>query len=121
MSPASKPLGRIAQLNDQFRERVCLGLIPSSSGMVVLTHGVTSHGPEIVADVFVAVAGFDAFSQGNDPYDEHDFGAMLIDDVGRIFWKIDYYADHTCQYGSEDPADPERSYRVLTIMLAEEY
>jgi hypothetical protein len=121
MSPVTKPLGRIAQLNDQFRERACQGLMPLVPGMIVLTHGITSHGSEIVEDILRAVATFDAFSKGNDPNEEHDFGALLIDDVGRIFWKIDYCADANCDAGSEDPADPAKSFRVLTIMLAEEY
>ena len=65
------------------------------------------------------VASFDDFSEDNDPHGEHDFGAF--DHAGsRIFWKIDYY-DPSMESGSEDPSDPAKTTRVLTLMLASEY
>lgn len=65
---------------------------------------------------------FDAFTEDNDPHGEHDFGAFGIEGIPeKIFWKIDYYADACGTFGSEDPADPARCFRVLTIMLASDY
>ena len=62
---------------------------------------------------------FDAFTDDNDPYGEHDFGA--IDEGGvRCFWKIDNY-DRATEMGSPDPADPAVTTRVLTVMRADEY
>ena len=57
----------------------------------------------------------------NDPYGEHDFGAISTPGDESVFWKIDYYADDRVEYGADDPGDPSRSFRVLTIMLATEY
>jgi hypothetical protein len=37
-----------------------------------------------------------------------------------LFWKIDYY-DQSMQGLSPNPAKPELTVRVLTIMLASEY
>lgn len=62
---------------------------------------------------------FDAFSPDNDPYGEHDFGAVEIAGQ-RVFCKIDYY-DTALEYGSPDPSDPAVTTRVLTVMLASEY
>lgn len=65
------------------------------------------------------VATFDDFSADNDPHGEHDFGTFEF--AGEhFFWKIDYY-EPSLEYGSEDPADPTKTTRVLTLMLAKEY
>jgi major membrane immunogen (membrane-anchored lipoprotein) len=65
------------------------------------------------------VANFEAFSEDNDPHGEHDFGAVMVDGK-RVFFKVDYY-DRSKEWLSEDPADPEKTCRVMTILLAEEY
>jgi hypothetical protein len=62
------------------------------------------------------VRSFDEFTPGNDPYGEHDFGAFDLDGE-RFNFKIDYYAPDML-HGSDDPANPEKTVRVLTIMLA---
>ena len=56
---------------------------------------------------------FAAFSPDNDPYGEHDFGAIEWDSI-RVFFKLDYY-DRDMRFGSPDPADPAVTTRVLTI------
>jgi hypothetical protein len=105
-------MNRIAELNDQFRRSL-------AGGKVMITAGVDALPISIKATLIAHVRAFDAFGAENDPYGEHDFGA--IDLHGRkFFWKIDTYAPDML-HGSEDPADPTKTVRVLTIMLAEEY
>jgi hypothetical protein len=66
-----------------------------------------------------AVRSFEALIGDNDPHAEHDLGAVESEGA-RYFWKIDYY-DRKLEFGSDNPADPEQTARVLTIMRAEEY
>jgi hypothetical protein len=73
----------------------------------------------VKADALMRVQSFSDFNADNDPHGEHDFGSFELADE-KFFWKIDYY-DRDMMFGSEDPADPEKTTRVLTIMLAEEY
>jgi Protein of unknown function (DUF3768) len=64
------------------------------------------------------------FTEDNDPHGEHDFGSLDYEGK-RIFWKVDYYDRASFgtgrDMGSEDPSDPAKTLRVLTIMLASEY
>ena len=103
---------RIRELNDRFRESF-------TGGTVVVTAGIVDLGAPTQREIIAAIRAFTVFDASNDPYHEHDFGSVTIDGE-TIFWKIDYY-DLTMTYGSEDPADPTKTTRVLTIMLASEY
>lgn len=84
-----------------------------------LTQGVCTLGSDLLPQIVIEVAQFEAFTPDNDPYGEHDFGAIEISGH-RIFWKIDYY-DSDMRNASPDPADPSVTTRVLTVMLASEY
>lgn len=84
-----------------------------------MTSGVEALGPVIVGQLINCLRSYDGFEEDNDPYGEHDFGALDYQG-SKFFWKIDYY-DPTLSIGSEDPADPGKTTRVLTLMLAREY
>ena len=102
----------IRDLNDSFRSSL-------TGGRVMITAGVEGLGLMRVTEVLQSVRSFSAFNEDNDPHGEHDFGALTCSGE-RLFWKIDYY-DRELDGGSEDPADPGVTTRVLTIMLASEY
>jgi len=103
---------RIAKLNDQFRQTF-------QGEQVVITQGIF-HLPEgIQAQIIQKVQDYSRFTLNNDPNSEHDFGNFQIG-TKTIFWKIDYF-DLTMESHSPDPANPDVTVRVLTIMLADEY
>ncbi len=103
---------RIRELNDAFRRTF-------NGGRVMLTAGFNAL-PELTKQqAFERIKTFDSFDRGDDPYGEHDFLCIEVD-AHKVFAQIDYY-DSDMRYGSEDPADPERTTRVMTIMLASEY
>ena len=103
---------KIRALNDAFRRTM-------TGGRVMLTAGVDALPSDVKAVAIRRVATFSEFTADNDPHGEHDFGSFTL--AGRkFFWKIDLY-DATMEFGSEDPADPSKTTRVLTIMLASEY
>ena len=103
---------RIRALNDNFRTAFV-------GGRVVMTASLSELPIVTKAQVISAVQSFSNFTKDNDPHREHDFGDFQIEGE-TYFWKIDYYALGMVG-GSEDPADPEKTTRVLSIMRADEY
>lgn len=109
----------IARQNDQFRAALALGVPPTVPGQVLITPGVMALGLEFIALLQLTVAGFNTFTEDNDPHGDHTFG--IVDLCGtRVFWKIDLY-DEDYQFGSEEPENPEKTRRVLTMLLPSEY
>lgn len=110
---------RIRELNDAFRADTSLVGPRLAKRELVITRGVAGRGNAFVDRAVEAVREYRDFRPENDPWGEHDFGTFELDDA-TLFWKIDYYDDEL-DAGSPDPADPDVTRRVLTIMLAEEY
>jgi hypothetical protein len=86
---------------------------------VVETPGVVELREADRIALLLAVRRFSSFAPDNDPYGEHDFGAVEVGGE-RFFWKIDTY-DRALLGGSPDPTDPVVTTRMLTIMRADEY
>jgi len=95
----------IAKRNDLLRRSIPCVSLPN---VLVLTKGVASLGQAEINEILKKVRDFNEFTKGNDPWDEHDFGAFEHNGQ-RFFWKIDDYGDH------------EGYNLILTIMLAKEY
>ena len=110
----TKSSARICELND----RLCKDPY-GGHGRVMMTASVNALGTAFVIRMLAAVAAFDDFPKGDDPYREHDFGAVDVDGT-KVYFKIDYY-DLELRYGSEDPSDPAQTARVMTLMLPEDY
>lgn len=108
----TSPVNTIRDLNDRFRRTF-------TGGKVLLTPGIVELPDATRGMVVNKVRTFDSFTEDNDPHGEHDFGSFDVDGE-KVFWKVDYY-DSKLEYGSENPADPNQTTRVLTIMLASEY
>ena len=104
---------RIARLNDELRTQ-------GTGGQIVITRGVHDLTGADVSELLLALAGFSDFDADSDHHGERDFG--LFDFRGReLMWKVDYYGDAEFRFGSNDPANPDVTHRVLTVLLAEEY
>lgn len=101
---------RPRELNDRFRTE------GHGNGSIVVTAGVQEKGEAFLRRVFAAVRAFDAFTDDNDPWGEHDFGAIDIDGQ-KVFWKIDLYKENSVNQEMGFQGET----RVLTIMLAHEY
>ena len=107
-------MSSISEINDKFRVAVLTE--PQENGRCIVTANVHALDPDVKMSILQKVSAFDNFTEGDDPYGEHDFG--VIEGVPRVYWKIDYYADEKVDAGAEDI---KSAYRVLIIMLADDY
>ncbi|PNU03536.1 DUF3768 domain-containing protein [Novosphingobium guangzhouense] len=119
----------IRRLNDAARS------MPGLTCIANATIGFQSLPDADRSAALALIASFSKFDDNNDPYGEHDFGAVYRQRDGEwtqeqpdddrviavtIFWKIDYY-DSSLAFGSNAPWDEQITKRVMTIMLANEY
>jgi len=112
---------KIAEQNDRFRKT--WGADVTVPGQIVVTPGVTHLSAGAQVQIMRAVQTFDTFTDDNDPYGDHTFGAFEITAAGeavKLFWKIDLY-DTEYTFGSAVPEDTAATRRVLTVMQRHEY
>ena len=102
----------IAQLNDTLRKT-------GTGGSVMVTQSVMRLTGFDAAELAAALADYDGFDADNDPHGERDFGDLMLWGTDLLF-KIDYH-DAAMEFGSEDPANPEVTNRVLTVMSAADW
>lgn len=97
--------------NDLFRTT----MITSPRHKIMLTEMVSKN--DLREQILTAVRAFSAFTPDNDPYGEHDFGQVIVNNE-NYFFKIDYY-DLNFEYGADTRKDDFA--RLLTIMHSSEY
>ena len=107
---------KIRALNDNFRRNIFTN---NTLGEVCLTAGGAALIPWQQLQLLEEIATYEDFNEGNDPYQEHDFGSVEYKGTD-YFFKIDYY-DNDLKYHSPDPANASLTHRVLTVMRADEY
>lgn len=114
----SNQAARIAELNDLCRQGFdrTARIVITATCLAALCQG-EGRAAEIVAqaEVFAAVRRY-IFGPGDGP--ERSRGEFVVRDCAVRF-TIDYY-DLALEWGSENPADPTVTTRVMTIMLPED-
>lgn len=105
-------VAEIRRLNDRFRRTLVGGKLNATASVHALPF-------QEMRKLFTEIRTYSDFTEDNDPYGEHDFGAVEQNGV-KYFWKIDYY-DLAMKNLSREPANPMVTNRVLTIMRADEY
>lgn len=114
--PASVPVTPIGRANDDFRCN------PQSifRGSFYTSRGVRALGGDFMITALRAAMSDTNFTPENDPYGDHDRGFLTINGV-RVWWKIDCYEKGSnFRFGSDDPTDPTKTERVMTLFFPEE-
>jgi len=107
----------IALLNDRAR----MGLDPTAR--IVFTRNCLAAfcEPDSIGAVLVQAELMAAFRRCSFREDSPERDFASIEYRGQKVWlKVDYY-DGALEFGSEDPADPSVTTRVLTILLPSDF
>ncbi|UXT53236.1 DUF3768 domain-containing protein (plasmid) [Agrobacterium tumefaciens] len=105
---------KIRELNDELRTKGY-----ALNGRIVAMGRLGQDHEAKQIRVVLGASEFNQWTEGDDPYGEHDFGKFEVDGDAFIF-KIDYYdLDET--HGSEHPEDQKTTIRVMTLMYADDY
>ncbi len=91
---------RIAALNDALRRTL-------TGGRIYKTDGIDALEADVQVKILEAVRTFAEFTADNDPYGEHDFGAVDVESQ-RCFWKIDYFDRRDPRPRRRRPGRPRR-------------
>jgi hypothetical protein len=121
--PEERDPHAIARLSETLRANMAA----PGHDRVVMTQGIAAligdtslfMGFHRQAELLRTIRDYGDFGPANDPGREHDMGTFEFEGA-RCFWKMDYY-DLTLSAGSEDPANPSATVRVLTILRADEW
>lgn len=107
-------VAEIRRLNDQLRQNL-------TGGRVLFTGSLAGQDAEsiMLQHLVLASVRLSEIDPESDTYGEGDFGKIEVKG-SKFFWKIDYY-DATLSAGSEDPADPRKTTRVMSIFHADDY
>jgi hypothetical protein len=98
-------LSETARRYDRLRKSIPFVRPPDT---LVVTGGLAAMFPDDLPSILAKVKEFNEFTEGNDPWREHDFGAFEYKG-GKLFFKID-------DYNGNEGYD-----LVLTVMLASDY
>ncbi|VTO16896.1 Protein of uncharacterised function (DUF3768) [Brevundimonas vancanneytii] len=122
-APAVEVLTRaqlIASQNDAFRKALASTVHDGVrlQGFCLTTPGFNAQSFVARATILEALRNFDAFTEGDDPYGQHDFVSVSVAVAGgklNVLFKIDYFSGSDCFYGSDNPADDEGE--VLDVIV----
>lgn len=109
---APDKLTEIRRLNDQFRTTF-------RGGQILLTQGVADLPSMVTATALQMVAEFKDWTPEIDPHGEHDYLSFNL--CNREFVFIIQYYDLKMEAHSIDPANPNITKRVATLMLTYEW
>ncbi|AQT47981.1 DUF3768 domain-containing protein [Bartonella choladocola] len=109
----NKNVAKVVELNDKLRKHGIGGKIHFTSTFYNLPDDLRSK-------LLKKIRSFDDFDKDNDPYGQHDFAMVEIEDT-KAYFKIDYHNKDDVNFGSADPSNPEITHRIMTIGLMSDY